>query len=88
MRAGSTENRSFCHPSQKPIEVMAWCIPSACQSVFDPYMGSGTTGVACARLGKSFIGVEIEPEYFDVACERIQRAYDQADLFSEVRKCN
>ena len=49
--------------------------------VLDPFMGSGTTGVACAKLGRKFIGIEIEPKYFDIACERIQKAYDQPDMF-------
>ena len=44
-------------------------------------MGSGTTGVACAKLGRKFIGIELEPKYFDIACERIQKAYDQPDMF-------
>jgi len=53
--------------------------------VCDPFMGSGTTGVACARLGRSFIGVEIEPRYFDIACRRIEEAYRQPRLFQEPR---
>jgi DNA modification methylase len=44
-------------------------------------MGSGTTGVACAKLGRKFIGIEIEPKYFDIACRRIEAAYKQPDLF-------
>jgi DNA modification methylase len=46
-------------------------------------MGSGTTGVACAKLGRKFIGIEIDAKYFDIACERIQKAYDQPDMFIE-----
>ena len=49
----------------------------------DIFAGSGTTGVACARLGRKFIGIEIEPRYFDIACRRIEAAYKQADLFVE-----
>jgi DNA modification methylase len=45
-------------------------------------MGSGTTGVACARLGRKFIGIEIEKKYFDIACERIDREYSQGKLFN------
>lgn len=74
------------HPTQKPVGVMAWCIeqlPSDAHIILDPFMGSGTTGVACAKLGRKFIGIEIEPKYFDIACERIQKAYDQPDLFIE-----
>jgi site-specific DNA-methyltransferase (adenine-specific) len=74
MRAGSAENRTFCHPSQKPIEVMAWCVrqvPPDAQTILDPFMGSGTTGVACVQLGRKFIGIELDPGYFDIACKRI-----------------
>lgn len=71
------------HPTQKPDCLMAWCLgflPDA-QTVLDPFMGSGTTGVACARLGRKFIGIEIEPKYFDIACKRIEREYAQLKLF-------
>jgi len=51
------------------------------ETVIDPLMGSGTTGVACARLGRRFIGIEIEPKYFDIACKRIEREYAQLKLF-------
>ena len=83
-RAGHTSNRTFCHPAQKPVEVMDWCIhklPSDAGTILDPFMGSGTTGVACARLGRRFIGIEIEPRYFDIACRRIEQAQRQKDLF-------
>lgn len=82
MRAGNADNRSFCHPSQKPVEVMEWCLPDDAPLIFDPFMGSGTTGVACANLGRKFIGIEIEEKYFDIACERIQAAYAQGRLFA------
>ena len=52
-------------------------------TVLDPFMGSGTTGVACAKLGRKFIGIEIEPKYFDIACKRIEKAYAQPDMFIE-----
>ncbi len=52
-------------------------------TILDPFMGSGTTGVACARLGRKFIGIEIEPKYFDIACRRIEEAYKQSDMFIE-----
>ncbi len=71
------------HPTQKPVSVMEWCLgflPDA-ETILDPFMGSGTTGVACAKLGCSFIGIEIEPKYFDIACRRIEAAYKQPDLF-------
>jgi DNA modification methylase len=72
------------HPTQKPLQVMSWCIsllPDA-QTVCDPFMGSGTTGVACANLGRKFIGIEQEPRYFDIACDRIRAAYAQGRLFA------
>jgi len=72
------------HATQKPIEVMQWCIerlPKGCMSILDPFMGSGTTGVACVKLGRKFIGIEIEPKYFDIACKRIEKACQQPDLF-------
>ena len=76
------------HPTQKPVEIMEWClgfVPDA-DTVLDPFMGSGTTGVACARLGRRFIGIEIEPKYFDIACRRIEEAYRQPRLFAEPRQ--
>ena len=72
-----------CHPTQKPIALMEWClgfVPNA-RTILDPFMGSGTTGVACARLGRRFIGIEIEERYFDIACRRIEAAQRQKDLF-------
>ena len=73
------------HPTQKPLALMRWCleqVPDA-QTILDPFMGSGTTGVACAKMGRKFIGIEIEERYFDIACKRIDEAYRQADLFIE-----
>jgi len=72
------------HPSPKPVEYMKCVIERftlAGELVLDPFMGSGTTGVACARLGRKFIGIEIEPKYFDIACERVRREYEQLKLF-------
>lgn len=72
------------HPTQKPVRVMEWCVshlPSDARIILDPFAGSGTTGVACAKLGRRFIGIEREPSYFDIACRRIEAAYKQADLF-------
>ena len=74
------------HPTQKPVGVMQWCLnhlPPESRTILDPFMGSGTTGVACAKLGRRFIGIEIEPKYFDIACKRIEDAYKQPDLFIE-----
>lgn len=72
------------HPTQKPVSLMEWCIgffPSA-DTILDPFMGSGTTGVACANLGRSFIGIEREPKYFDIACRRIEDAQRQGRLIA------
>ena len=73
------------HPTQKPIGVMRWCIdhlPHA-QTILDPFMGSGTTGVAAVQMGRKFIGIEREPKYFDIACKRIEEAQRQGDMFVE-----
>ena len=57
------------------------------ETILDPFMGSGTTGVAAMQLGRKFIGIEIEPKYFDIACERIENAQRQETLFApEQRK--
>jgi DNA modification methylase len=77
------------HPTQKPRGVMKWCIeqlPADARTILDPFMGSGTTGVAAVKLGRKFIGIEIEPKYFDIACRRISQALAQPDLFIEVPK--
>ena len=72
------------HPSQKPLGLMEWCIKHANnpQTILDPFMGSGTTGVACMNLGRQFIGIEREPKYFDIACRRIEDAQRQGRLFA------
>ena len=72
------------HPSQKPLELMKWVfdqIPPA-QTILDPFMGSGTTGVAAIQLGRSFIGIEREERYFQIACKRIEQAVAQGQLFA------
>ncbi len=69
------------HPTEKPISLMQEVVSWTAGTVTDPFMGSGTTGVACANLGRKFIGIEIEPKYFDIACERIRAAYAQGRLF-------
>jgi len=73
-----------CHPTQKPVNLIEWCLSFApnALTVCDPYMGSGTTGVACAQMGKAFTGIERERKYFDAACERITRAQAQERLFA------
>jgi DNA modification methylase len=72
------------HPTQKPVMAMAWTmdalkVPSGA-TVFDPYMGSGTTGIACIRTGRRFIGVERDPTHYANAVERIRREIE-GDLF-------
>ena len=72
------------HPTQKPVGIMVKCIERvAGETVLDPFMGSGTTGVAAMRMGKQFIGIEREPKYFDIACKRIEDAQRQGDFFVE-----
>ena len=69
------------HPTQKPLALMAWCLKWVKgQTILDPYMGSGTTGVACIHAGRQFIGIEREPKYFDIACRRIEDAQRQGRL--------
>lgn len=71
------------HPTQKPLPLMEWCLgflPDA-ETILDPFMGSGTTLVACAKLGRKGIGIELDPDYFDISCRRVEEAYRQGDLF-------
>lgn len=72
------------HPTQKPIALMEWCIKQAGdpQTILDPFMGSGTTGVAAMNLQRHFIGIEREPKYFDIACRRIEDAQRQGRLIA------
>jgi DNA modification methylase len=79
---GECESRS--HPHQKPVSLIAALIEKiSAETVLDPFMGSGTTGVAALKLGRKFIGIEIEPKYFDIACRRIAEAHNQPRLFQE-----
>ena len=76
------------HPTQKPVALMEWCLsffPKA-ETVLDCYLGSGTTLVACAKMGRKGIGIELDPDYFDIACERVRKAYEQPDMFVEQSK--
>lgn len=71
------------HPTQKPVEVMKWCIghvPAPNQTIFDPFAGSGTTGVAAIQMARKFIGIERDPKYFDIMCRRVEEAAKQPDL--------
>lgn len=72
------------HPTEKPLPLMMELVSlytQPGQTVLDPFMGSGTTGVACAKLGRKFIGIEREPQFFELACRRIEEANRQTDLF-------
>jgi site-specific DNA-methyltransferase (adenine-specific) len=70
--------KSKVHPTQKPLGLFEYLIESSSDEgdiIFDPCMGSGTTGVACANLGRKFIGIELDQDYFDIARERIKEAH-------------
>lgn len=74
------------HPTPKPISLINYLIVKTIDTattILDPFMGSGTTGVACAKLGRKFIGIELDEGYFDIACKRIDEAYRQGDMFVE-----
>lgn len=74
----------FGHPTQKPLPLMSWCVEQLKnnpQTILDPFMGSGTTGVAAVQMGRKFIGIEREPKYFEIACKRIEDAQRQVDMF-------
>jgi DNA modification methylase len=73
-----TTNGKKLHPTQKPVELIEKLINDSTQegmTILDPMMGSGSTGVACAKTGRKFIGMEIQRKYFDIACRRIEEAY-------------
>jgi site-specific DNA-methyltransferase (adenine-specific) len=77
-------DRHGAHPTEKPISLMRDMVQlftNHSDTVLDPFMGSGTTGVACVKLGRKFVGIEIDPKYFDIACRRIADAYKQPDFF-------
>lgn len=72
------------HSNQKPIDVMRWCLTfTNARTILDPFMGSGTTGVATIKTGRKFIGIEIDQKHFDVACKRIEGAVSEPDMFAE-----
>lgn len=76
----------FGHPTQKPLSLMKWTISQVdhklhSKTILDPFMGSGTTGVAAVQMGRKFIGIEREPKYFDIACKRIEDAQRMGDMF-------
>lgn len=91
MLRDSEKDQSRVHPTQKPVALIDWCISildldkiayQPPKIVLDPFMGSGTTGVACERMGLSFVGIEINPKVFDIAYERIENAQRQERLFA------
>ncbi|MCK4640421.1 MAG: site-specific DNA-methyltransferase [Candidatus Marinimicrobia bacterium] len=76
--------RNIDHPTVKDVSIISYFLlhsSAVAETILDPFMGSGTTGVAALRLGRKFVGVEIDKKYFQIACERIQREYDQMKLF-------
>jgi site-specific DNA-methyltransferase (adenine-specific) len=82
---GETNPERVGHPTQKPLRLMKWCLsflPDA-KLILDPFMGSGTTGVAAVEMQRDFVGIECDASYFDIACRRIEDAQRQGQLFSE-----
>jgi site-specific DNA-methyltransferase (adenine-specific) len=80
-RVSSTAKEHGC---EKPVDLIAQIIQTVSEkggAISDPFMGSGTTGVACVKEGRKFIGIELDPDYFDIACKRIRDAYAQPDMF-------
>ena len=82
-RGAASQDGPKQHPTRKPVELMRWCLGflKGSHTILDPFMGSGTTGVACVKEGRAFIGIEIDEGYFDIACRRIQDAVDRPDMF-------
>ncbi len=77
------------HPCAKPMKATQWMVGRVSvenETILDPFMGSGTTGVACVKMGRKFIGIEREESYFEIACKRIREAYAQPDMFVEPPK--
>jgi site-specific DNA-methyltransferase (adenine-specific) len=74
LRQGHAQNRMFCHPAQKPVEIMAWCISYTTGVILDPFMGSGTTLVAAQLHGRRAIGIEIEERYCEIAAKRLSQS--------------
>ena len=87
MRA--SEHGESYHPTQKPVDLMTWCLSlrwtMGFKAILDSYMGSCPIGVACVKLGRRFIGIEIDKDYFDISVRRIQTAIDDWGLFGVTR---
>ena len=82
-------DRHGSHPTEKPWRLFTELLSdftNAGDTILDPFMGSGTTLVACAKMGRAGIGIELDPDYFDIACRRVEEAYRQPDMFVEADK--
>ena len=81
---GFARKEAIDHPCPKPLNIMGWSVSRFSltnETILDPFMGSGTTGVAAIQMGRKFIGIEREPKYFEIACKRIEQAVAQPQLF-------
>jgi site-specific DNA-methyltransferase (adenine-specific) len=76
------------HIAEKPIEVVDWCasVATSGATILDPFMGSGTVGESAIQSGRGFIGIEIDRQYFDIACRRIEEAWGKGSLFDDTKK--
>ena len=86
---GAVGVHEWGHPTEKPLDLMKWTIeqiPPPATLILDPFMGSGTTGVAAVAMGRKFVGIEIEPKYFDIACTRIDRELRSPRMFYDAPK--
>jgi DNA modification methylase len=84
LRFSRGNTADYVHPTQKPLDLIEYlACRHAAATTLDPFMGSGTTGVACVRTGRKFIGIEKEPKYFDIAVKRIEAELNRAPLFDE-----
>lgn len=82
-------NGDAVHPCQKPLSIMEWLVhdlTNQSETILDPFMGSGTTGVACTKLGRKFIGIEADEKYFHIACQRIEDAERQPDMLLQANR--
>lgn len=88
-RYAMPQHTADTHPHEKPLPLLRGMLAHSTNpgdTVLDPFMGSGSTGVACALMGRKFIGIELDTTYFDMACRRIEQAYRQGDLFGGVEE--